>query len=183
VHLLPAERLKEEGLNLFQRRAYDQALAKFEAAAHAYATHQDEAGRAEMLNNMGVIYRLQRNRTAAIPVLHEAESIFIRLGDLGRQAQVLGNLADLYAAGRNRNEAARCYSTAAALLAQSNEPLKQSQVLRALSLMRLRQGYWLEAMMRMEESLRVRPRISLAQRLFRALLRFALPLITGQELH
>jgi tetratricopeptide (TPR) repeat protein len=179
---LPAERLKEEGLSLFQGHAYDQALARFEAAAQAYAAHQDAAGQAEMLNNMGVIYRLQRNRTAAITALRQAESIFIRLGHLSRQAQVLGNLADLYAAGRQRDEAARCYSTAAALLARSNEPLKQGQVLRALSLMRLRQGYWLEAMMRMEESLRVRPHTSLGQRLFRALLRFALPLITGQQL-
>ena len=171
------DNLKAEGLHLFQRGLYDQALTKFEAAVHAYAADGDETGRAEMLNNLGVIYRLRGDRQAALAALSEAETIFSRVGDPNRQAQTLGNLGDLYAAGRNKQEAARCYSDAAALFAQVGDPLKQSQVLRALSLMRLRQGQWLEAMVRMEESLRVRPRISLPQRLFRALLRFALGLL------
>lgn len=173
------ETLKDEGLRLFRRGDYEQALSKFETAAQVYAQNEDEAGRAEILNNIGVIHRLRHNRTEALTALEEAEAAFSRLGDRNRQGQALGNLGDLHAANRNREEAARCYSDAAALFAQSNDGAKQSQVLRALSLLRLRQGRWLEAMMRMEESLQVRPHIGLTQRLFRGLLRFALRMLTG----
>lgn len=174
------EALKEKGLSLFQRGDYRQALATFESAVRAYADQHDDAGRAEMLNNIGVIHRLQRNKMPAITALSEAEAIFARLADDNRRAQTLGNLADLHAAGGNREEAARCYSEAAALFARTKDPMKQSRVLRALSLMRLRQGQWLEAMMRMEESLSVRPRLGPARWLFRALLRFALGLLVGR---
>lgn len=174
------DQLKAEGLNLFQRGDYQQALATFESAAQAYAHQNDAAGRAEMLNNVGVIHRLRRNRPAAIEALAEAETIFARLGDDNRRAQTLSNLGDLHATGGNREEAARCYSEAAALFARTNDPMKQSQVLRALSLMRLRQGQWLEAMMRMQESLSVRPRLGPGRWLFRGLLRFALGLLVGR---
>ncbi|HUM71194.1 MAG TPA: hypothetical protein PLK31_20370, partial [Chloroflexota bacterium] len=60
--------------------------------------------------------------------------------------------------------------------AQLNQRQKQSQVLRTYSLMRLKQGQWLEAMMRMEESLAVRPRLGPLRWTFRALLRFTLSL-------
>jgi len=174
------EQLKEEGLSLFQRGDYKQALATFESAAQAYAAQNDDAGRAEMLNNIGVIHRLQRNSMPAIEALSEAEAIFARLADNNRRAQALSNLADLQATGGNQDEAARCYSEAAALFARTNDPMKQSQVLRAMSLMRLRQGQWLEAMMRMEESLSVRPRLEPGRWLFRGLLRFALGLLVGR---
>ena len=58
----------------------------------------------------------------------------------------------------DKEEAARAYSTAISLFAEVGDKHKQSQVLRALSLLRLRQIRWLEAMIHMEESLRVRPR-------------------------
>ena len=68
----------------------------------------------------------------------------------------------------------RCYSQAAALFAQSNDPAKQSQVLRAMGILAIRNGRWFEAMSRMEESIRINPRPSLGQRLFRWLIKFVL---------
>ncbi len=174
-----AEKLKQQGLWLFHRREYAQALQVFETAVSAYTTLKNDTGRAEALNNIGVIYRLQGNPRAAITALNEAEIIFARLGEPNRRAQALGNLGDLHQAGRNRQEAARCYSEAAALFAQTKDGEKQAQVLRALSLMRLRQGYWVEAMMRMRESLSVRPSLGIGQFLFKLLLSFALRLLAG----
>lgn len=172
--------LQEKGLALFRRGEHAKALETFKVAADAYAAAEDSSGEGEMLNNIGVIYRLQGNTSDALAVFKEAETIFHDLAAWDQKGQVLGNLGDLHAANRNRDEAARCYSDAAALFAGAGEPEKQSQVLRALSLLRLRQGSWLEAMMRMEESLSCRPRISLPQRMFRGILRFALNLFTGR---
>jgi tetratricopeptide (TPR) repeat protein len=171
-----AEQLKAQGLQLFQQKRYDEALTAFETADTAYGNEENERGRAEMLNNIGVIQRVKGNNQAAIKALSEAGEIFSELGDVDKQAQTLGNLADLYAMNGQQDEAARCYGQASASFAQIGEREKQAQVLRAYSLMRLRQGQWLEAMMRMEESLSVKPRLGSIRWLYRGMLRFALGL-------
>jgi len=173
------EDLREEGLDLFGRGKYEQALSVLEEAVQAFAAKLDEDGQAEMLNAIGVLQRQRRHPEAALAALAQAEAIFVRLGDGNKRGQVMGNMADAYASKGEHDKAASCYSNAAAIFAKEGDPGKQSQVLRALSLMRLRQGRLMAAMMHMEESLGVRPRISLTQRLFRALLAFALRLVSG----
>ncbi|MCB8922481.1 MAG: tetratricopeptide repeat protein [Ardenticatenaceae bacterium] len=174
---MSADVLKDEGLHLFQAGDYEGALVKFETAVSLYAADANEAGRAEMWNNMGVIHRLRGQRDAALAVLTQAADAFAQLGDDNRQAQALGNLGDLYAAAKDQTEAARCYSDAAALFAQDGDRDKQSQVLRALSLMRLRQGRFVQAMMHMEESLTVKPHAGFFGGIFRGMLRFVLKLM------
>lgn len=174
---LAADQLKEQGLQMFAQGQHEEALRVFTSAAEAYAQAGNDHGRAEMLNNMGVIHRVCQNPQAAVAALAEAGEIFSQLGQADKQAQTLGNLADLYAQTGQPDEAARCYGQASALFAGVGEREKQSQVLRAYSLMRMRQGQWLEAMMRMEESLSVKPRLGPLRWLFRAALRFALGLI------
>ncbi|MCA9924130.1 MAG: tetratricopeptide repeat protein [Anaerolineales bacterium] len=174
------DQLKEEGLQQFQRGNYEAALEVFETAVSLYTSTNNPSGQAEMLNNIGVIYRLHRNLDAAVDALSQAETLFGRIGDVERQGMTLGNLGDLYVAQKKHTEAARSYSNASERLAQAGARDKQSQVLRALSLMRLRQGQWLQAMMHMEESLSVRPRVGLGGWIFRGLLRFVLRLMRGE---
>ncbi len=174
-----SDRLKDEGLSLFNRGAYYPALDKFQSAMEGYNMEENQLGQAEMLNNIGVIYRLQGNFQDALSSLAQAEAIFARLDQYNQQAQALGNLGDLHTAGQDKDKAAVYYSNSAELFAKDGDGEKQSQVLRALSLMRLRQGRFLEAMMHMERSLAVRPRPGLSQRLFRSLLRFALRLLSN----
>jgi tetratricopeptide (TPR) repeat protein len=173
------EELKAQGQDLFRRGAYDEALTVFQQSAAGFAEQGDVIRQGEMLNNMGVIYRVRREWETAVTTLTQAQTLFQQAGDMNRQAQTLGNLGDLHAASKKPDDAAHCYSQAAALFAQNNDRDKQSQVLRALSLLRLRQGRWLEAMMRMEESLTVAPRLGPGKWLFRWLLRFALGLFGG----
>lgn len=171
-----ADGLKQEGLRLFQRGDYDAALEAFANAATAYAAAGDETGQAEMHNNIGVIQRSRGRYDEAMQAFQQAQAHCAAAGDANRQAQILGNLGDLYSAQGERDKAAHSYSDAAALFAQTSDPSRQSQVLRALSLMRLRQGNWLEAMMRMEESLTVNPRRGFFGGLFLGMVRFALKL-------
>jgi eukaryotic-like serine/threonine-protein kinase len=169
---LSPEQLKQEGLALFNQGAYDDALGRFEAAATAFEGAGEAAGRAEMLNNIGVVHRLRGNWQAAAEALTQAERVFAEAGDKNRQGQALSNLGDLYASQGERDQAARCYSDAAALFAQAQDGEKQSMVLRALSLLRLRQRRFFEAISYMEQSVRAHPRPSLGQRLLRLLIRF-----------
>jgi tetratricopeptide (TPR) repeat protein len=177
---LSPQELKDKGMHLFQQGDHTQALAVFEQAAAAFAAQEDVGNQAEMLNNMGVIQRVQGKLDTAVTTLTQAADLFAQIGDTSRQAQTWGNLGDLYAQQKAHTEAARSYSNAAAQFAQSNEKEKQAQVLRALSLMELRRGQWLAAIMRMEESLMARPRLSVPQHLFKWLLRFTTKLLRGE---
>lgn len=174
-----SDELKEEGLGLFRRGMHDEALEKFEEAAASYAEAGNKSGRAEMLNNIGVIWRVRREWRASIDAFNEAAATFAESGDENRRAQVMGNLGDLHARQGETEKAARLYSDAAELMAATGDREKQAELLRALSLLRLRQRRLMEAMMLMEQSLSVRPRLNPLQRLFRALVRFAMRLMGG----
>jgi tetratricopeptide (TPR) repeat protein len=171
-----AENLKEEGLRKFQQGDYDGALTTFEKGVTVYAAAHNHTGQAEMYNNIGVIHRLRGQHEPALQAFQNAQTHCEAAGDDNRRAQILGNLGDLYSSQGNQDEAARSYSDAAALFAQTGDRYKQSQVLRAFSLMRMRQGQWLEAMMRMEESLTVNPHRGLFGGIFLGMIRFALKL-------
>jgi tetratricopeptide (TPR) repeat protein len=169
--------LKEEGLDLFRRGDRDQALSVFDQAADAYAREDDAAGEAEMRNNMGVIYRLNRNWEAALKALSKAETGFREAGDDKRRGQVMGNTGDLYASMHNYDDAAGYYSEASEILAGAGEGDLQGEVLRAYSLMRLRQRRWIEAIDLMSLSISVRNHPSFGQRMLRVLLQFARKLL------
>lgn len=171
--------LKEEGLKLFQQGSHDAALAKFQAALEAYTADNDQTGRAEMFNNIGVIHRIYRNWGEAIAAFSQAETIFKTIGDDNRLGQVWGNLGDLYAFQGEREKSAGYYSDSAEAFARAKDHGRQSQVLRALSLLRLRQRRFVEAMRLMEMSQSILPQPNLLQRFWRALLRFALGLFGG----
>lgn len=170
--------LHQTGLRLFRQGRLPEAAAHLQAAADAADT---EGGlyRYEILNDLGVVYRVQRNWAAAAAALEAAAAGFALAGDVGRQGMALANLGDVYAGERQRQQAAACYSQAAALLAQAGDRARQSQVLRALSLHHLRQGHWWTAVTLMEQSLAQRPRLGLGGWLLRSLLRLALGLLSG----
>lgn len=176
-----AEQLKEEGLALFRRGLHDEALSKFEASAQAYTEAGDDIGRAEALNNVGVVQRVRREWDAAETALKEAIELLAVAGDDNRHGQAVGNLGDFYAFRGDPEKAATYYSDGAELLARSGDRERQSQLLRALSLLRLRQRRVLEAIVHMEQSLGVRPSLNPFQRLFLGLIRLARRLMGGSS--
>ncbi len=169
--------LRQTGLRLFRQGQLQEAAAYLRAAAAAYA--DAPLHRYETLNDLGVVYRVQRNWAAAAAALDEAAAGFALSGDLARQGVALANKGDLYAAQRQRQQAAECYSQASAFLAQRGDRVRQGQVLRALSLHHLRQGHWWTAVTLMEQSLSLRPRLGPGEWVLRGLLRLALRLLSG----
>ena len=167
----------QAGLRLFQQGKLPEAAAQLQAAAAAYAS--EPLHRYETLNDLGVVYRVQRNWAAAAAALEEAAAGFALAGDVGRQGVALANKGDVYAAQRQRQQAEACYSQAAALLAQAGDRVRQSQTLRAWSLHHLRWGHWWAAITLMEQSLSLRRRLGVGGWLLRGLLRLALRLLSG----
>lgn len=176
-----SDQLKDEGLALFRRGMHDEALSKFEAAAHSYGEAGNDIGRAEALNNIGVVQRVRRDWDAAEEALKEAIELLAKAGDDNRLGQALGNMGDFYAFHGQSEEAARYYSDGAELMAKTGDGERQSQLLRALSLLRLRQRRILEAIGLMEQSLEARPQLNVFQRLFLTLIRFMGRVMGGQR--
>lgn len=174
------DQLKEEGMALFAQGEREQALLRFQEAAQAYTLAGDAGGRAEMQNNMGVIYRLQRKWDAAAQSLTEAAAGFAQVGDDSRRAQVLGNFGDLEAAQGHHQAAGRYYSDAAELFAELGDRMKQSQVLRAYALAELKRRAWVSGLDLMTQSLAANPHPSVVQRLALWFFRLALRLLTGE---
>jgi tetratricopeptide (TPR) repeat protein len=168
--------IKEEGLTLFQQGDHKAALDRFMRAAALFQDTEDWGGWSEMHNNMGVVYRQQKNWKQAENALEQALDGFRQINDQNRVGQTLANLGDVFVGQRKRAEAAVTYEQAAALLADSGDGWRQSQVLRALSLHHLRQMHWFLAMSYMEQSLTANPDRGMSGWLFRTLLRFALGL-------
>jgi tetratricopeptide (TPR) repeat protein len=169
--------LKEEGLDLFQKGARDEALSVFEQAANAFSLAGDRAGEAEMYNNIGVIYRLQKKWSESIEALVRAETGFKEAGDDLRRAQVLGNLGDLSSSMGQHEDAARYYSESSELFSSVGEGDLQGQVLRAFSLMRLKQRRWIESIDLMSLSVEVRAHPSTGQKMLYYLLQIARKLL------
>lgn len=176
-----SDQLKEEGLALFRRGMHDEALSKFEAAAHAFGESGDDVGRAEALNNIGVVQRVRRNWDAAEEALKEAIELLGKAGDDNRLGQALGNMGDFYAFRGQTDEAARYYSDGAELMARSGDGKRQAQLLRTLSLLRLRQRRLVEAIGLMEQSLEAQAQLNVLQRLFLTMIRFTGRLMGGQR--
>lgn len=176
-----AEELKEEGLTLFNHGRRDEALLFFQQAAEDYGEDEDLQGQGEMLNNIGVIYRLDRNWGAAEESLIQASDIFSRSGDEIRQAQVLGNLGDLSNRRKDYLEAERYYSDSSNLFAAAGEQTMQADVLRALSLMHIRRRNLWAAADSMQRSLKVRPKMSIPQRMLFWLMQLATRVLSGGQ--
>ncbi|MFL7793544.1 MAG: tetratricopeptide repeat protein, partial [Anaerolineae bacterium] len=112
------QELKEEGMRLFHEGLYDEAAAKFKQAQEAFAAEENEIEVAEIVNNLGVVYRLQDKWDEAIAALEEARATFSKLGDRGREAQTLGNLGGLYADKNERDKAKESLRRAADIFAE-----------------------------------------------------------------
>lgn len=127
-----AQESKEEGLRLFQEGLYKEAAAKFGQAQETFAAEGDEIEAAEMVNNLGVIHRMQGEWDEAIAALDEARAAFVRLGDRDREAQALGNLGGLYASKGERDKAKECLRQAADIFAELGDDQRQGEILLAL---------------------------------------------------
>jgi tetratricopeptide (TPR) repeat protein len=171
--------LREEGLRYYRQEAFDEAVACFSEAHSLYLEKGDQHGAAEALNNLGVIYCQQKRWSEAVEALEEAHQAFIAMEDTDGQAQALGNLGSLYRASGQLEKAARNFKDVLTLFHRLGDSQAENVTWRALSLVRLRQRRWLEAILAYDSSLLCLERPSLGQRLLHFLLGWLLRLLSG----
>ncbi len=163
--------LKEEGLRLFQEGLYEESAAKFRQAQEKFLAEGNEVEAAEMVNNLGVVYRMQGKWDKAIAALEEARAVFVRLGDRSREAQTLGNLGGLYASKHEREQAKECLRQAADIFAELGDDQRRGETLMALGVQQWKTGDRGAGIATYEAGLHSLQRLSASQKTLRGLLK------------
>ncbi|MGD2103515.1 MAG: tetratricopeptide repeat protein [Anaerolineae bacterium] len=177
--VMSAQDKKEEGLRLFQEGLYVEAADRFEEARRAFDAEGDVVEAAEMLNNLGIVHRMQREWDAAIRALAQAQAAFAELEDRSREAQVLGNLGGLYAGQGQRDKARASLRQAADIFADLGDEQRRGETLLALGVQLWKSGERQRGLAAYQAGLRSLERPSIGQKLLRGLLNLSTRLLGG----
>ncbi len=82
-----------EGNTWYMRGCYVQALSSFHKAYEKFVAQDDQDGAALSLNNLGSIYRAEKDWDSALLFFDESRRIFVRTGDSRGLVQALANTA------------------------------------------------------------------------------------------
>ena len=174
-----ASDLQEEGLRLFEEGAYDQALEVFQRAREVYAEGGEPLQAGEMLNNIGVIYRLKGRHQEALDALGAARDMFGQAGDRNREAQTLGNLGGLHAARDDFEAAVASYRQAIEIFGDLGERDYQGETYMALGVLQFKHGQRTDGLAAYEAGLLTVKRPTARQRSLRVLLKLRQRLLGG----
>lgn len=166
LHVDP-EALAQEGRELYRQGDFEAARTRLYEAYEAFKAAGELNGVAETANDVGVLYTVQRHYAEAESWLLQAQSRFVDLQDYEGEAQTLGNLGSMCQAQGDLQQAAAYLQQAADRFHLVGDNEKRSATLRVLSMVRLRQMRFLQALAAYEAALACHPR----QNAFRRLLR------------
>ncbi|MBN1956357.1 MAG: tetratricopeptide repeat protein [Anaerolineae bacterium] len=173
------ETLKAEGLRFFEEGLYEEAIERFGQAQELYVAEGKEADAAEMLNNLGVVYRLLRRWDDAQAALEEAKAAFARLGDRNREAQALGNLGGLLASKGERVRAQEYLQQAADIFHEIDQEQKYGETLVALGSQMWKAGDRRGGMATYESGVMLLEKPTVQQKAIRSLLKLRNRLLGG----
>jgi len=178
--VMSAQDLKEEGLQLFQEGLYLEAAERFEEARGMFDAEGDMVEAAEMLNNLGITYRMRHEWDKAISALEQAQSAFAELDDRSREAQVLGNLGGLYASQGQREKAKASLREAADIFADLGDAQRHGETLLALGVQQWKAGNRKDGLATYQAGLETLERPSAGQKALRGLLNLRTRLLSSQ---
>jgi tetratricopeptide (TPR) repeat protein len=176
-----AQELKQEGLRLFQEGLYEEAITRFGQAQERFAAEGNEIEMAEMMNNLGEIYRRQGEGDEAKAALDEARATFVRLGDRSREAQTLANLSRLYAGRGERDKAEECLRQAADIFAGLGDAQRQGETLLELGKQMWKAGDRSRGLAAYEAGLRTLQKPTVGQKALRGLSNLRTRLLSGRK--
>jgi len=149
-----APALHSAALARYQNGQCPEAALLFEQATAAYRADGKRALAAEMLNNLGVVCRAQKNFSAALTAIESALAEFRALDDPMRIAQALGNLGSVLLETGSLDRAAAALIESLDLLDPQTDKAARSEILRVLGEVRLKQGKLLEGLADYDAGLR-----------------------------
>lgn len=135
-----AAQLQSRGIQLFERKKYEDALTIFNQAFEAFQAEGDEAMAAEMRVNIGLTLREMGQSEEAVETMRESLAHFKETGDQLREAKTLGNMALVYAKIDEHDQAETMYREAAIIFKELGEDQMYGDTIMALGDMQFRSG-------------------------------------------
>lgn len=169
----------DEGRLYYRQGEYDQALSTLRAAYEQCKNQGDLRRMAEITNDLGVIHTVLNQWTEAEKHLNEAHSMFTNLQDYSGEAQALGNLGSMFRARGDLQQAAANLQLAADKFHLMGDNERRAMTLKVLSMVRLRQLRFLQALAAYDAALACDPKPSAWVRFLRRLFSLPLKMITG----
>jgi tetratricopeptide (TPR) repeat protein len=136
-----ADELKDQGIQQFQQRDYEQAAETFRAARAAYEAAGQGDLAAEMRVNLGLALHNLDASDDALVEMSAARDFFQAQNDSHRLAQVLGNMGRVYAKLGNTEQALTSYREASALFIEAGDEENYGQTVLAIADLQLRTGH------------------------------------------
>jgi len=91
-----ADRLKEQGIQQFQRSEFQGAIQSWQQALQLYQTLGDREGEGRTLNNLGGAYFSLGEYAKAIEFFQQSLAIAREIGDRTGEGRAIGNLGNIY---------------------------------------------------------------------------------------
>ncbi len=132
-----------EGNTWYMRGCYVKALASFHKAYEKFTAQDDQDGAALALNNLGSVYRAEKDWDSALLFFEESRRIFERTGDSRGLVQALANTAATFTDMDQLDKAETALDEAEAAAVKNSVALPTLKSNRALVL--IRRGHTAEA--------------------------------------
>ncbi len=169
---MDAKTLAEQGKQEYAKGTFGVAADLFSKAAQAYSEVQDELNAAEMKNNQSVALLKAGKAEEALRATDGTEEIFQKAGDLKRQGIAVANRAAALEGLKRLSEAVDEYNRAAIILEEAGEGDMHSVVRKATAEIFLKRGYIANSQMDVLDSLRLKEKPTLTDRILKFLMRW-----------
>jgi tetratricopeptide (TPR) repeat protein len=164
------DQLVEEGRALYGQGELSQAQACLKQAYEIYQEQGNLNGLAETANDLGVLLTVMRQFKEAESWLRQAHRLFVEMEDYDGEAQTLGNLGSMFQSQGDLKESAAHLQQAADRFHLVGDDERRSYTLRALSVVRLRQLRFLQALAAYDAALACLPNATALHRFLRRII-------------
>jgi tetratricopeptide (TPR) repeat protein len=172
-----AQELAEQGRLFYRQGELDEALSQMQRAFELYQAQQDRSGVAETANDIGVLYTVLQRHQEAEKWLYEAHRLFVEMQDYDGEAQTLGNLGSMFRARGDLKQAAANLQLAVDRFHLVGDDERRSATLKVLSMVRLRQFRFLQALAAYDAALACHPKPTALHKLLRRIISLPLRMI------
>jgi tetratricopeptide (TPR) repeat protein len=172
-----AQELTDQGRLLYRQGELEEALSHLHRAYELYKADDDHSGTAETANDIGVLYTVLQRHSEAEKWLLLAHRLFVDMEDYDGEAQTLGNIGSMFHARGDLKQAAANLQLASDRFHLVGDDERRSATLKVLSMVRLRQFRFLQALAAYEAALACHPKPTPLHKFLRRILSWPLRLM------
>jgi CHAT domain-containing protein len=149
---IAAQKLMDAGLKNYHANQFKLARQVWEHALNSFEAIGDEAGKAQALGNLGIVYRRLGEYSKAVDTLLNAQKIVHALNDFKQENRILINLGNAYEVIGQYQDAISNYQHSAAISANIKDWQTEALALNNIGGIYANQGNYPEAVKLYEQS-------------------------------